>query len=245
MPIIVKNWKGKDIKIVRSRGGVRSVCNYEDNIIIPYKTVWPHPDIVKKLYKSNHEDAFDEKNFSNLGFYCDLQSLRSEDAITWSVFGTLHYFSKEQQVQFVNSLLKIIGVEYHVSDCFIQLWTRIAHPETLVSGGPELDFQTVANNVVVFGEAKWRSKVANNQGKDKNKNQLELREKYFEKFGTKIFPNAPAKIILIVGLDSQLTNCQLGPNCHYVTWKRICEETEHPMKDELGKYYAWKEKYGN
>jgi len=241
----IENWNGKEIKVTTSRGGVKAVCNYEDNLIIPNKSIWPHPDIVKKLYKSNHASAFDEKDFSKLGFYCDLQSLRSEDAITWSVFGALHYFSKTQQVQFINSLLKIIGAEHHVSDCFIQLWTRIAHPETLVSGGPELDFQIVANNVVVFGEAKWRSKVANNQGIHGNRSQLELREKYFKEFGTKIFPNAPAKIILIVGLDSQLKNCQLGPNCHYVTWKRICEETEHPMKDELGKYYTWKEKYGN
>jgi len=199
---------------------------------------------VKKLHKSNHENAFDEKGFSNLGFYCDLQSLRSEDAITWSVFGTLYYFSKEQQRQFVNSLLKIIGISNHVSDCSIQLWTRIAHTDTLGSGGPELDFQIVADNVVVFGEAKWRSKVSNNQGKQRNKSQLELREQYFRDFGSKIFPKASARIVLVVGLDPRLKSFPTSSNYRYVTWRKICEETDHPMKDQLLKYYEWKEKHG-
>jgi hypothetical protein len=83
----LKDWKDKEIPIAMSRGGKISLCNYEDNLIIPKSVVWPHPDIVKKLYKSNQSKSFDpealEALSAKLGFYCDLQSLRSEDAITW------------------------------------------------------------------------------------------------------------------------------------------------------------------
>lgn len=59
--------------------------------------LWPPPEIVQKLNKSNHKLAFMGKIFADpkftLGFNSDLQSIHSEDAITWSVFGTAEIFS--------------------------------------------------------------------------------------------------------------------------------------------------------
>jgi hypothetical protein len=239
----MNNWKDKEIQIARSRGGKISVLNYEDNLIIPSCSVWPHPDFLKKLYRSNHSKDFDQSALealsAKLGFYCDLQSLRSEDAITWSIFGTLHYFSKNLQVQFVNSLLKTIGEEPNVTDCHIQLWTRIAHPDTLVSGGPELDFQIIGNNVVILGECKWTSKIAESQGKQKNKNQLQLRKEYLEKYGKHIFPNISRQLVLIVGLTKPQ-----NPSCPSITWEEICNKTQHPFKEEISLYYHWKKQFG-
>ena len=238
----LKDWRGREIRIERSRGGKISVCNYEDNLIIPPKSIWPHPDIVKKLYESNRWTAFDEKALvelkKKLGYYCDLQSLRSEDAITWSVFGTLHYFDKHAQVSFVNSLLKLVGEEKEVNDCFIELWTRIPHPETLVSGGPELDFQLSCDKIVIFGECKWTSGIAEGQGKKGDKNQIELRKMFLEKYGHKIFGGVKGRLVLLVGLDCQAKDC----SC--LTWEEVCNKTEHPLKDEIKDYYLWKKKYG-
>jgi len=243
MTINMKNWTGKDIPIARSRGGKISVYNYEDNLIIPSRSVWPHPDIIKKLYRSNHDKDFDKTSLEalsvKLGFYCDLQSLRSEDAITWSIFGTLLYFSKHQQVQFVNSLLEIIDEKPTVQDCQIQLWTRIAHPDTLVSGGPELDFQVIGDNIVILGECKWTAKVAEKQGKQKNKNQLQLRTEYLEKYGKRIFPNINRQLVLIVGLTKPQNSV-----CPNITWEEACNNTQHPLKQEISRYYHWKKEFG-
>jgi hypothetical protein len=239
----LKDWNGKDIRIARSKGGKISVCDYEDNLIIPPHSVWPHPDIVKKLYKSEHSKDFDPPALSELseklGFYCDLQSLRSEDAITWSIFGALHYFPKETKVQFVNSLLKAVDEKPQVDDCFIQLWTRIAHPDTLVSGGPELDFQIVCEKLVIFGEAKWTSKVAENQGKEKNKDQLQLRREFQQKYGKRIFHKANKLLILVVGLSQQHK-----PTYPHITWEEICDKTKHPLGREIKRYYLWKKQHG-
>ncbi len=243
MTSLIKNWKGKEIQIAKSRGGKISVCNYEDNLIIPNGVVWPHPDIVKKLYRSNQSKAFDPEALEilsvKLGFYCDLQSLRSEDAITWSVFGTLHYFSKELKTQFLNSMLKLIGEAPNVTDCSIQLWTRIAHPDTLVSGGPELDFQIISDKVVIFGECKWNSKVAENQGKQKDKNQIQLRLEYLEEYGKRIFPYVNRRLVLLVEPISHWNS-----SLPRVTWQEICNNTEHPIKEEIKSYYNWKKNYG-
>ena len=240
----MKDWNGREIRIARSRGGKVSVCHYENNLVIPPNQVWPHPDIVKKLYKSNHSRDFDPPALSELteklGFYCDLQSLRSEDAITWSVFGTLHYFPTELQVQFVNSLLNAIDEKQQVNACSIQLWTRIAHPDTLVSGGPELDVQIVGDKVVIFGECKWTSKVAKAQGKEKDKDQLQLRTEYQQNYGRAIFNNAEKLTVLAVGRSEEKNQ-----NCHSITWEEICDKMQHPLKSEVGNYYLWKKKHGS
>ncbi|MFQ5759246.1 MAG: hypothetical protein ACE5IF_06175 [Candidatus Bathyarchaeia archaeon] len=240
----MKNWNGRKIQIAKSKGGKVSVCNYEDNLIIPPNSVWPHPDIVKKLYRSTHGrdfagDALRELS-SKLGFYCDLQSLRSEDAITWSVFGTLQYFPKESQTRFINSVLEKIDKNLRVDDCFIQLWTRISHPDTLVSGGPELDFQIVGDRIVIFGESKWTSKIAKDQGKMKDKNQIQLRTEFLQKYGSKIFNNATELLTVVVGLSLEKRNT----GCHYITWREVCTETLHPLEDEVERYYLWKNEHG-
>jgi len=238
----MRNWKDKEIGVAKSKGGKISVCDYRDNLIIPVDSTWPHPDIVKKLCQSNHINDFDELErhelTRELGFYCGLQSLRSEDAITWSVFGTLHYFSKRYQIDFVNSLLDIVGVKSPVNDCLIELWTRIAHPDTLVSGGPELDLQIFCDNLVIFGEAKWLSKVAEGQGKKKDKSQLELRTEFLSKYGNQIFPRASRQIVLTIGL-SEIVN----KNECSVTWEELCK-IQHPLKNELVNYYLWKKNNG-
>lgn len=243
MVTTMNDWNGREIRIAKSRLGKISVCNYRDNLIVPHNSVFPHPDIVKKLYKSNHSKDFDGSARSEvskeLGFYCDLQSLRSEDAITWSVFGTLHYFPKQTQIGFVNSLLELIGERLKVKDCEIQLWSRVAHPDTLVSGGPELDFQIVTDKMVIFGESKWTSKLSKDQGVGRNKDQLQLRREYMQKYGKAIFRKVQRLLVLVVGLVEQESL-----TCPFTTWKQVCDNAQHPMKEEVRKYYRWKEKHG-
>lgn len=240
----MNDWNGKEIKIAKSKGGKICVCNYEENLIIPNNSIWPHPDIVKKLYKSNHSKDFDERSLSELsgklGFYCDLQSLRSEDAITWSVFGTLNCYPKSPQVQFVNLLLEKIGETLHVNDCSIQLWSRIAHPDTLVSGGPELDFLIVCDKLVLFGESKWMSKVAKHQGKKKDKDQLQLRTEFLQKYGKQIFSKSDKLLVLVVGDELKGQDDDYS----YISWETLCKEIQHPLGDEIEQYYLWKMKFG-
>ncbi|MEI9477028.1 MAG: hypothetical protein WCO26_10685 [Deltaproteobacteria bacterium] len=89
----MKNWNNREIEVARSEGGVLAVLNPFDNLISTGTAPWPPAEVLQKLYLSQHVKAFTgadlEKAKRSLGYYCDLQSIHSEDAITWSVFGTV------------------------------------------------------------------------------------------------------------------------------------------------------------
>lgn len=245
----ILNWNNEEIDIARSKGGKACVCNYEDNLIIPNNCIWPNPDILKKLY-ANKRPNFNSQEYNalsnKLGFYCDLQSLRSEDAITWSVFGTLTCFPKSDQLHFIDSLLEILNINEKMGDkCEMQLWSRIAHPDTLVSGGPELDFLIIGENHVIFGESKWGSKIAENQGINKDKSQITLRKEYLKIYGGKIFPRVKYRIVLLV--NNEPDNVKYDDDkeviIRSVSWDTICK-MNHPMGDKINKYFNWKQKVG-
>ncbi len=97
---------------------------------------------------------------AKLGFYSDLQSLHSEDAVTWSFFGPLVYAAPSVRSAFVKELLILIDVQGSSLNALVWLWRRIPHPDDLVPGGPEIDFGIQTDDVFLLGEAKWRSSVA-------------------------------------------------------------------------------------
>jgi hypothetical protein len=82
------DWNDRAIPVAHSKGGVKAVAHPFDNLVRTGISAWPPPEIVQKLYKSRQSRAFEGKDLeiatSGLGYYCDLQSLHSEDAITWS-----------------------------------------------------------------------------------------------------------------------------------------------------------------
>ena len=55
---------------------------------------------------------------------------------------------------------------------------RIPHPDSLVPGGPEIDAGIISRNSVLFIEAKWQSQVGDKQGKEKDKDQIQLRGEF-------------------------------------------------------------------
>src|SRR4051794_27427343 len=104
---------------------------------------WPPAPIVQKLHQSRHGSRFRQEiraqAAERLGFYCDLQSLHSEDSVTWSFFGTLAWAGPERAAQFLNWLWGRLGLPWTENRrCEIDLWRRIIHPETKGMGGPEL-----------------------------------------------------------------------------------------------------------
>jgi len=89
----ISDWNGHPIEVVESRGGVPAVCRHYSNLLRVDRGTAEPAEIAQKLYRSKHEGDFhpgDRNSLkSYLGYYTDLQSLHIEDAITWSVFGTV------------------------------------------------------------------------------------------------------------------------------------------------------------
>jgi len=245
----IKNWNGDDVEIAESRGRVRALINPFENMIGTKITPWPPVEIVQKIYQSGHLRDFNEEEqkrlCETLGYYTDLQSLHSEDAIVWSVFGTICRFSCEIQKKWISGFLKIMKLDkYDLDKPEIFLWRRFNHPETLGARGPEIDFGINAGKIVILGEAKWKSRIIRRQGKKRNLNQLQIREKWLDEIGSKVFPEAE-KIIVVVGLE-ELENYYFenigtySQNCHFVSWEALCDLSSHPLFKEIQKYLKWK-----
>lgn len=241
------DWNGKTIPIARSKGGVKAVSHPYDSLIRTGFTAWPPPEIVQKLYKSRQSRAFEGKDLeiaiSGLGYYCDLQSLHSEDAITWSVFGTIARMPQDILETWLRDLFGLIDLPVASTDnANFFLWRRIPHPDTLVSGGPEIDVGIMTSNTVILAEAKWLSGIGTAQGKAKDKDQIQLRGEFLAKYGTVIFPDRPHKVVLGISLlpNAFKDTTPEGVSFRTISWQHLSALPSHPLVDELTRYVEWK-----
>lgn len=244
----MQDWNGKEIPSACSKGGVKVVAHPLDNLISTGCSPWPLPEIAQKLYKSRQENAFIGEQLkickSGLGYYCDLQSLNSEDAITWSVFGTISRSDRKQREAWLADFFRLIDLPAEALPICadICLWRRIPHPDNLVPGGPEIDFSIITENAVILGEAKWKSGVGKAQGKLKEKDQIQLRGEFLKKYGKKFFPQCPYHIVVGISLyDNSFKNTvPEGVNFKTTLWEDVCSLSSHPLSDEVERYLKWK-----
>jgi len=166
-----------------------------------------------------------------------------EDAITWSVFGTVSRADPEKREVWVKDLLSLLDLT-HVSAvrAEIYLWRRIPHPDTLVPGGPEIDFGILTENAVIFGEAKWQSGVGKVQGKRKDKDQIQLRVEFLSKYAGRIFPHLPIRVVVGVSLFPDTFSADISQDVTFrsTTWEKVCGLECHPLHEEVGRYFRWK-----
>jgi hypothetical protein len=244
----MKDWNDREVASAQSKRGVQVVAHPLDNLISTGCSPWPTSEIVQKLYQSRQVCAFDEEQrnrcTSGLGYYCDLQSLHSEDAITWSVFGTFVRSDQRLREAWIADFLKLLRLPVEVSPigANISLWRRLPHPDTLAPGGPEIDFSIITENAVILGEAKWKSGVGTAQGKMKDKDQIQLRGEFLEKYGHKIFPQCKYPVVMGLSLLDKAFENTVPDSIMFKTalWKDVCNLRAHPLCDELGRYFIWK-----
>jgi len=155
--------------LAESKSGVRATCTPRVNLVYPADAPWPPAELGKKLCGSAWTGATpDDDSAPRLtdGDYCALQSLNSEDAVTYSVFGTLSRLPEREALEMYGRIFAELGLEPPGERPRLKFWTRVAHPDkpTAVASGPELDVSIYSNDVLVIGEAKWNSKIDRKQG---------------------------------------------------------------------------------
>jgi len=227
-------------EVIPTTGKSGAVVPIRDNVLLP-DIDWPPIEIIGKLYKSNRIEAFDKKYHEKLqrelGFYCDLSSIRSEDAITWSLFGYISKMDSCTQNKFYNELLEKLNLAKDEL-LSIELWKRLPHPDTFVSGGPEIDVFILGKKYYILVECKWISSIAKNQGKNKKLNQLQVRELFIEKIGTKIYPEKEGLILLVAR-----ENLPENLNGKFLSWDELSKFNNLPGKMLFNEYLSWKKEY--
>src|SRR4051812_35919512 len=110
------DWNDRPLRVARSRGGVVAICDVRRALLYEEAAGWPPTALQRKLKKSAQIKAFDSPGAvelqEDLGFYCDLQSIASEDAITWSFFGPFLTAPPNERAKLLNWLLELAGVEH-------------------------------------------------------------------------------------------------------------------------------------
>lgn len=245
--MIINDWNGKNVSAAKSKGGVIVTAHPFSNLITTGCEPWPPPEIVQKLYQSRQIRAFSGDELracqAGVGYYCDLQSLHSEDAITWSVFGTVAKAEQAKREAWITDFFNMIQLpDAQSKNVEIFLWRRVPHPDNLVPGGPEIDVGILTDNTLILGEAKWLSKTATGQGKEKNKDQIHLRGKYLKEYGTIFYRNCLHFVVLGIGLHKEafVNTVPEGIIFRSITWEEICSLNSHPIADEVKRYFNWK-----
>ena len=243
----VEDWLGRPIDLAESKSGVLAFVDPFGGLLRGDLTPWPPASVVQKLYSTRDFSGPDGTAVaSSLGGYSDLQSVNSEDAITWSVFGPVAHSPPEVRKRFVAELFQAAEIQVTPGPATISLWRRIPHPETLGLGGPELDVMIQTPHAVVFVEAKWGSSVGTGQGRKGDKDQVQLRMEFFGKYGAGFFPGVECFVVFGASWREPVITAQhhaelpASVQLRELTWETLCGMETHPLRGELLPYYNWK-----
>jgi hypothetical protein len=246
------DWLNQPIELAVSVGGVNATCSPWDGVVRGGVLPWPPPELVQKAYQSRQARAFRDEELaratSTFGYYSDLQSIHSEDAVTWSLFGPLAYATTDIRASYAAQLIShCINESVPASAAHVWLWRRLPHPDTLVPGGPEIDFGIQTRSTLVLGEAKWRSGVGRAQGANGQKDQLQLRVEFCEKYGRKLYPEVEQFVVLFVSqVRGSLSPAQLALSSERVrvvdaTWAELGALSSNPWRAEFAAQLAWRQ----
>ncbi len=250
----IEDWNEAPLDVALSSGSaVSAALDWERMLFRDDDADWPGPILKRKLGGGPELKAFAEEDRAalteKLGVYCRLQSMHSEDAVTWNWFGPLITADEQARAASLNWLIDTAADDTFVppSDhVVIDMWRRI--PDAIGAGGgrPELDVFLVSDKAVVLGEAKWRAGQDVDQGVAKNETQMEKRRQWLLKFA----PTEHAGCArLLLGLyrgkpvEETLSRDDNGVLTRQLRWSKLAECPHHPRREEFARYLAWKDKH--
>lgn len=248
----IADWNGRMIPIARSRGGTLVTARADDNVVRGNVAPWMPPELVQKAYqgRAKFDGAAAALSAAGWPYYCDLQSINSEDAVTWSMFGPLAYASSSLQSEFARALLALLELQVPTDGpAHVWLWRRLPHPDSRVSGGPEIDVGIHVGDTLILGEAKWGSALGSGQGKDGEQTQVDLRRRFCQEDGAVIYREVKQFVVLGIAEEPDLIPRQdmtcrdcddRSVHLRSVTWDQLLGIEALPNRDELGRYLSWK-----
>jgi hypothetical protein len=132
----VPGYDSKPVELrYRAGSSVPYVLNWEDNALYPPPgAAWP-PAVIRQVEgyvarKSWFAATDAEGLAARLGFIGKFQSLNSENAVTWSWFGTLALADGTHRRDLAQWLYSRAGIEGSPSeDVSVDQWMRVVHPK--------------------------------------------------------------------------------------------------------------------
>ena len=164
----------------------------------------------------------------------------SEDALTWSWFGTLSIASPQARRDAVEWLLKRLELDAALSsDVTIRQWVRV---RTL---GPEVDAVVEdPRGLLLYAEAKWDAQLGTGRGvtEGSRDDQINLRRLALQ-------AEQRRRPRVVLGISRALPDLarynhqETGDRpvwIRWITWGDLAECSIHPHAAEFSRYLAWK-----
>lgn len=252
----IPNWKGRNIQVARSGeqfNGRMAVVDFKDNLVaaaIPECIPFP---LLQKLVRSVHEaDYFGAARTAVtnlLDFYTDLQSLASEDAITFSYFGPIWLRGSTEVARFTDWLVRELELPLRkTATANMEFWRRIPHAQTAGRNGSEFDWAVQSANLLLFSENEFCGSHASNLGIRCDLSQVEMLREYVIKWGAALHPSVERFVILYItpfalaqsAVQEDFPIGRAWLHIRNLTWQHLSSYRGHPLGTEFGEYFDWR-----
>lgn len=252
---VMNNWNGEPVAVRRSRGGVLTFERWEDNVL--GSPPWPERLLRQVRGYVGDRDHFAADDAEALAGRLDgriskFQSVNSEDAVTYSWFGTLAAAPSDVRRAALQWLYDRVRIPAVATDPVVDQWVRVFHPNVPDSPrGPELDARIDdPGAALVYVEAKWNAKVGTGQGKVTGvpDDQIVLRRDSLR--GNPAL-KGDERAFAVLGVSERMPELAKWHEAEsglraiiitWVTWNDLSECPVHPLADEFGRYISWKRK---
>jgi hypothetical protein len=253
----MKDWNGHPVAVRRSRGASqvpyledwrRNVVGLADSQTVP---PWLRKQVRsyvahRRWFSKDDADAL----AAQLGRISKFQSLRSEDAITWSWFGTLAQAQAQDRQAAVQWLYDELGLDLPASAAVaIRQWPRVLHPNASTKNGPEVDAVIDdPHGALIYVEAKWAAALGTGQGAGAGQadDQVVLRRDSLRKDPARAGDERPFVVLGVAPAAASLdayaeTDPALRPvSIRWLTWSALSGCAQHPLAAEFERYLQWK-----
>lgn len=253
----VEDWNGNELGVCHSRASaVPYVTSWRRNVIAPPGGQWPawlEKQVTGYTARADWFDDADAQVLSaELGRISKFQSLNSEDAVTWSWFGTLALAEPKERAAALQWLLNKVGLAAEVTpEAMIDQWSRVHHPNVPESPrGPEIDARVSDTNLLMYVEAKWHAELGSGRGAQEGKrdDQVVLRRESIT-HDPALAEHPGQRLVLGVSNHRQDVSAYARGaeasagrqiEVRWMTWQDLTQCGAHPHADEFKRYLDWK-----
>ena len=190
---------------------------------------------------------------AELGRISKFQSLKSEDAVTWSWFGTLALAEPEDRRAAIQWLYERLDLGLTATTGVqIDQWMRVIHPNAPQSpNGPELDARIDdPGGALIYVEAKWDAVLGTGKGRHEGTkdDQVLLRRSALRTEPALAHDKRDFVVMGVSNASPDLaiyTEPQQQPPLRpvavaWLTWDDLADCDAHPRAGEFRCYLAWK-----
>ena len=224
------------------------MCDFSDNLIRDERLPAASASRAEAVREPAFA-AFDEEELAGcekrLGFYSDLQSLNSEDAITWSYFGSFLAETPAAARRLPNWLLEEVGLGEPAGSerCGDRLWRRTRTP----TDRPRRAARSSTSSSTATGRRLLRGEVAF-EGSDEpgstGRSAASAQARLPRRDRSARLRRPGLRRLAGSSLDEPYSAVE-PPDAHgvhtaSVTWDRLAGYDRHPAGEEFSRYLAWK-----